>query len=291
MATDSQASAFKPHIILIAIVIVVLLAIVFWPSSEEPVTTEAPPVEPVIEPAPIPTPEPEPVEEAFEAAPKPVSVELDSEPVIESEPEPEPEIVAEPEPLDISDKAIETALIAIANSDTITDLLMNEGLLQNFVVTITNLADEEMAANHQLLMPPQQKFRTYQQAQREWIDPASYKRYTPYVNAMESLDNERLLTLFERYEEEIQQIYEQIGNPNTPFEEVFIEAIDTLLDTPEIKVPVEVYTDSVMFKYKDERLESLSAPQKQMLRSGPDNMRRIKAKLREMKVLLEKRSS
>ena len=64
---------------------------------------------------------------------------------------------------------------------------------------------------------------------------------------------------------------------------VLIEAIDTLLDTPEVKMPVEVYTDSVMYKYADERLESLSDPQKQLLRTGPDNMRRIKAKLRELK--------
>ena len=48
-------------------------------------------------------------------------------------------------------------------------------------------------------------------------------------------------------------------------------------------MPVEVYTDSVMYKYADERLESLSDPQKQLLRTGPDNMRRIKAKLRELK--------
>jgi hypothetical protein len=38
-----------------------------------------------------------------------------------------------------------------------------------------------------------------------------------------------------------------------------------------------------MYKYKDERLEALSGPQKQLLRTGPENMRRIKAKLREIK--------
>ena len=65
-----------------------------------------------------------------------------------------------------------------------------------------------------------------------------------------------------------------------------ITAIDTLLDTPEVKMPVEVYTDSVMYKYADERLESLSSPQKQLLRTGPDNMRRIKAKLRELREAL-----
>ena len=45
------------------------------------------------------------------------------------------------------------------------------------------------------------------------------------------------------------------------------------------------------YKYADDRLESLNEPQKQLLRTGPDNMRRIKAKLRELKVLVEERGS
>ena len=51
-------------------------------------------------------------------------------------------------------------------------------------------------------------------------------------------------------------------------------------------MPVEVYTDSVMFKFKDQRLEALAAPQKQLLRTGPENMRRIKAKLRELRTAI-----
>ena len=54
-----------------------------------------------------------------------------------------------------------------------------------------------------------------------------------------------------------------------------------------IPTPVEVYRDSVMYKYKDERIEELSLPQKQLLRLGPDNMRRVKAKLRDLKASLE----
>ena len=68
---------------------------------------------------------------------------------------------------------------------------------------------------------------------------------------------------------------------------MLLSAIDELLDTPEVPVPIEVYSDSVMYKYTDERLENLDGPQKQLLRTGPDNMRRIKAKLREIKALIE----
>ena len=144
-----------------------------------------------------------------------------------------------------------------------------------------------MAPNHQLLTPPEQNFRVYSQADKQWIDAASYKRYTPYVNVLESFDNEALLTVYQSYKDDIQAKYAEIGDPDKDFNSVLLSAIDELLDTPEVPVPVEVYSDSVMYKYTDERLENLDGPQKQLLRTGPDNMRRIKAKLREIKALIE----
>jgi hypothetical protein len=131
----------------------------------------------------------------------------------------------------------------------------------------------------------------YSQAGKQWIDAASYKRYTPYVNMLESFDNEGLLNVYAMYKDDIQAKYAEIGDPDKDFNTVLLDAIDQLLDTPEVPVPVEVYTDSVAYKYADERLENLNEPQKQLLRTGPDNMRRIKAKLRELKALVEERGS
>jgi hypothetical protein len=42
-----------------------------------------------------------------------------------------------------------------------------------------------------------------------------------------------------------------------------------------------------MFKFKDEKLESLSAPQKQLIRTGPENTRRIKDVLRNLQDALK----
>lgn len=279
MSENSEQKAWLPYAILGGVIVIVLLVVLLWPSKQP-------------EPAPLPVVEipavaqPEPIEpeqaEIFEAAPSPEPVEID--PAQEIEPMPEPE--HEPEPLDVSDAAIEAALKSIASTPALSQYLITDGLLQRFVVTTTNLADNDMAPNHRLLTPPDKDFRVYTQADREWIDAASYKRYTAYVDALESMDNADLIELYKTYLDEIQGKYAEIGDPDQPFTEVFIDAIDTLLDTPEVKMPVEVYTDSVMYKYADERLENLSAPQKQLLRTGPDNMRRIKAKLRELKVNL-----
>ncbi|RDV24817.1 DUF3014 domain-containing protein [Alteromonas aestuariivivens] len=282
MSDTSEKRTLTPHLVIIGVIAIVILAVLLWPSKEpEPVIATP---EPAIEAEPAVAEEPE----RFEPAPTPEPVEID--PYAEVEPlptTPEPE----PEPVDISDQAIHDSLQNLSESPQMDRLLATDALLERFVVSVTNLANDEMAPGHRLFKAPEQSFRVYSQADKEWIDAASYKRYSPYVDLFESFDNQALMSLFEKYENDMQSNYAEIGDPDKAFSEVVVEAIDQLLDTPEVPFPVEVYTDSVAYKYADPRLEKLSAPQKQLLRTGPDNMRRIKAKLREVKALLQERGS
>ena len=266
MSEESKKS-LVPHFTIGAIVLAIVLAVVFWPSEPEPepvIVMPEPPViiEPVIEEQPTML-IPEPVEE-----------------------QPEPEIIPEPEPLDISDGTIKTKLLTLSDYDTFARLLINDALLERFVIMTNTLAEDGIAANNRILVKPEKPFRTYRQADKEWIDPASFKRYAPYVEVLESLETASLLQLYQEYKPAIEKIFAEIGSPSDSFDEKLEEAIDVLLDTPEVPFPVEVFTDSVMFKFADSQLESLTAPQKQLLRTGPENMRRIKAKLREIKETL-----
>ena len=281
----TEKKSLGPHFIIVGILLIVILAIVFWPSEDEPEPAVTPETE-VTEPEITEPQEPE----VFEPAQPAPTVELEEKDEVEPLPE---SVESAPEPLDTSDPAVKASLIESSSADeaTVNRMLVNEGLIQRFVVSVTNLANDEMAPNHQLLTPPEQNFRVYSQAGKQWIDAASYKRYTPYVDMLESFDNAALLNIYGIYKGDIQAKFSEIGNPDEDFNQVLLEAIDQLLDTPEVPVPVEVYTDSVAYKYADERLENLNEPQKQLLRTGPDNMRRIKAKLRELKVLVEERGS
>ena len=190
MSESSENRSLVPHFLIAGAVLIVILAVIFWPS-EEPAPVA--PVPEVVEPE---VTEPE-APEAFETRPAPPTVELEEPDVVE----PMPELDEAPEPLDTSDPAIKNSLNDIAQNsdDSVNRLLVKEGLLQRFVVSVTNLANNEMAPNHQLLTPPEQSFRVYSQAGKQWIDAASYKRYTPYVNLLESFDNEALLNVFNMY--------------------------------------------------------------------------------------------
>jgi hypothetical protein len=273
MSEESKKS-LAPYLTVGAIVVVVILAVILWPGEPKPkpvtMIPDTPVVDPLIQKQPV-VPVPELEEEQAKFL---------------TEVEAEPEFIPPPEPLDTSDGTVKTKLLGLTDYDAFARLLIDEALLERFVIMTNTLAEEQIADNNRVLIQPEKPFRTYRQADKEWIDPASYKRYAPYVEVFESLETESLLQLYQEYKPAIQNIFVQIGNPSDSFDEKLKQAIDILLDTPEVPVPVEVFTDSVMYKFADSRLESLTAPQKQLLRTGPENMRRIKAKLREIKETL-----
>jgi hypothetical protein len=59
-------------------------------------------------------------------------------------------------------------------------------------------------------------------------------------------------------------------------------AISDLLMTPEIDAP-QIVRGRVLYEFADPDLETRSAGQKIMLRMGPDNARRVKARLWEIR--------
>lgn len=270
MDTENGKS-LVPHFVIGAIVLVVVLVVVFWPSEPEPsaVIDASPDIVKQQDTSP-------PIDEMPEIAVVEEPVALDVEPVF----------VPEPLPLDTSDGTVKTKLLQLSDYDSLARLIVDDALLKRFVVMTYGLADETLAANNRVLVQPDKPFRTFQQADKQWIDPASYKRYTPYVDALASIDTASLLQLYTEYKPAIDSIFAEISSPSDNFNDKLAEAIDILLNTPEVPMPVEVYNDSVMYKFKDPQLEALSSPQKQLLRTGPENMRRIKAKLREIKEAL-----
>jgi hypothetical protein len=80
-----------------------------------------------------------------------------------------------------------------------------------------------------------------------------------------------------------QQAYEELGYPGAYFNDRLVHAIDHLLATPEIAGDLALKQPRVLYEFADPQLEMLSAGQKAMLRIGPDNARRVKAKLRALR--------
>ena len=292
----SQIAQMKPYLIAAGVLFLILLVAFFWPQPDcgecltsDPITVVPVPnvtAEPTMEDLSTEPPavdlvfEPEP--EVFEGTPSVQGMEIEAGQDISPLPE-----IAEAEPLDESDGAVKSAFVALAKSPLVAKYLVDESLLQKFVINMNSVANKEMSPNHSLLNAPQTAFRVYQQADRQWIDASSFKRYDSYVAALESLSANDLVELMNTYRPTLEDKFAEISPPNASFDRTLVRAIDELLATPEVQLPIEVYSDSVMYKFRDEGLETLSGPQKQLLRTGPDNTRKIKDALRKLKTALQ----
>lgn len=130
--------------------------------------------------------------------------------------------------------------------------------------------------------------------QYEIISTDNPARYAPFVKFVESVDAGRATALYVQLYPLFQQAYEELGYPGRYFNDRLIEVIDHLLATPAVAEPIRVKLVDVKgsvkslqpwtrYEYADPALEKLSAGQKILLRVGPDNQQRLKAKLQELK--------
>ncbi|WP_218141351.1 DUF3014 domain-containing protein [Rheinheimera pacifica] len=266
-----------------AIVIVVLIAL--WlllakDDEQEPAINLLPPA--ITEPV-TPQPETEPEQDTLEPDTTEPSPEQVTEPGVT-------EAVAEPEValpvLDESDAEVKQRLLALNWRSGLAGLFVTEEMLRNFVVQTDNIAQGQLATGHRLLRPLEQKFALGEGDPMQ-LNESSFARYQPYIQLIESVPAEQMLALFNRYEPLLQQAYAELGYPDELFKHKLIAAIDVLLETPEVSYPLTLERPSVVYVFADPAIEQLPAPQKQMLRLGPDNQQRFKAVLQRYKQLLQ----
>ncbi len=187
--------------------------------------------------------------------------------------------------LDASDAAVLAALGALAG-DGLAALLNPEHVIQRIVATIDSLPRQKLAADALPVRGASGTFAARSDAQRNEIDTKNYARYDTYARVAQAMDAKKVVAWYVHYYPLFQQAYRELGYPDGYFNDRLVLAIDDLLATPDLPQPPALRQPSVMYEYADPALESRSAGQKLLLRSGPENEAAVKAKLREIRAVL-----
>lgn len=288
--TDPQPQEHQPNktgmvSIVVAVLLILVLIVVVWSwwggdddsesAQRQPAPVEVRDAEPEQR-----QPEPEPIVDDFEEPQPEVVV-----PVIETpEAEPEPQVEL-PELEDSTPVLVDAA----ESRDLNTRPLRSEHLVRDLVIFVHNLSDGDLIRESATVRGPDARFATQTVDDQLYIDERSYARYNEMVDWFASLDSERLVSVYSDYEPLFHQAFGEIARPDEQFTEQLIDAIDVLLATPEPEGLLALSDDQVMYTFADPELEQLPAAQKQMLRLGLENQRRVKRKLREVRALLEAR--
>jgi hypothetical protein len=156
-------------------------------------------------------------------------------------------------------------------------------MVRRFVATVDNLSRPTVALKVRSLRPVPGVFEVARDGDAVTVAAGNAARYAPYVLALERIDAKQLAGVYLRFYPLFQQAYEELGYPQAYFNDRLVASIDHLLAAPEPSVPPRLTQPKVLYEFEDPRLEALSAGQKAMLRLGPDNAQRVKAKLRALR--------
>ena len=192
---------------------------------------------------------------------------------------------------------LETALAELFGRKTVLSMFQLQDFARRFVATVDNLGRTHAPASLWPINPASGRLVVGRQDGAEIISADNGLRYTPYLLLIETVDLRKVVALYSRIYPQLQQAYQDLGYPNRYFNDRLVEVIDQLLATPEpsgavkvhlpeIKGPLQPERPWVLYEFDDPALQALSSGQKTMLRMGPVNQRRLKAKLAEIRRLV-----
>ena len=194
---------------------------------------------------------------------------------------------------------VEDALIDLLGRKAVLSALRIEDFPRRFAATVDNLGRSSATSRLWPVNPTPGRFTVETRADAMFVSADNGQRYTAFVLLVESIDMRRAVATYVRLYPLIQTAYEDIGFPGRYFNDRLVEVIDVLLATPEIESPLKVVLPLingpvrperpwVLYEFDAPELKALTAGQKILLRMGPVNERRLKARLTEIRSLVTK---
>jgi hypothetical protein len=188
--------------------------------------------------------------------------------------------------LNLSDQPVARALGEMFGESSVARYLIPDRVVRRIVITVDNLPREKLAVQ----MRPVKSLEGGVTVTGDpdaggpvTLNAENYARYKPMIDLVEAANVEQLSSLYFRLYPLFQQAYEELGYPGKYFNDRLVEAIDHLLETPEIAGDIQLVRPKVFYEYADPELERRSAGQKLLIRMGPENAGVVKEKLKALR--------
>lgn len=188
--------------------------------------------------------------------------------------------------LDQSDAEVTSALQQLAGNGKLSALLVRPQIIARVVASIDAMPGRSLGGVMMAARTPKSAFVTQQVNGHTVIGEKNAARYAPYMQIVEQVDPQALVAWYVRAYPLFQQAYRQLGYPHGYFNDRLIAVIDNLLGAPEPAEPPVLQASNGRYVFADPDLESRSAGQRLLLRTGPVDEAKIKAKLRAIRSLL-----
>ena len=208
---------------------------------------------------------------------------------VEPEPEPPTSSVSTPPPLpklDNSDDFIRERLLLISNKPEFAKWVKTDDLLRRTASYADGLSNGVLLSKIFPLSAPEGKFATHSSDGTIWLNAGNYERYDRTINTLISLPMDSMAKMFHFTRPLLENAFSEMGYNPRQMDGIILQAIDVILATPIVAEPIRLTRDSVVYKFADPALESLPPLQKQLLRTGPENTKRIQQQAKALREAL-----
>ncbi|HEY6912655.1 MAG TPA: DUF3014 domain-containing protein [Myxococcales bacterium] len=180
-----------------------------------------------------------------------------------------------------SDATLREALSALTPQALFRRWLQEDHLLDTLVVTTVNIAEDQSPARQLTFLKPHRRFTAARVGGELVISPRSEARYDAFASVIASLDAKRVASAYRTLHPLLESAYHALGYPDRPLDELVTRALQRIEDAP-VRDQVALRQSGSVYRFADERLESLGGVEKQLLRMGPRNTRLLQAEAREI---------
>ena len=190
-------------------------------------------------------------------------------------------------PLGQMDTFLRALLGALSTHPDLARWLATDDLIRQMANGIDRISRGQSPAAELAVLRPSSDFVVQGRRGALTIDPVSYQRYDRLAALVESLEARGVAEAYRTIQPRLDEAYRALGRTQGGVDPAVDAAISLLLATPAPGDAIAVVPGKgATFAYRDPALENLAPIQKQLLRMGPDNVRRIQARLRAIRAEL-----
>lgn len=190
-------------------------------------------------------------------------------------------IKAELPELKNSDESFRTAIGSV--SKNLLEWFKAKGMIKKFIIIVNDFSQGQMLYKHRAFLTPPGKIIVNKDTKGLYLAKKSYSRYDPFANAVAAIDLQKGFDLYHVFRPLFNKVYNKFSYPEEyRLEDIFLKAAANVIEAPIITDRISLVKRTISYKFADNKLESLNDVDKLMIRMGPENTKKIQAKLRQL---------
>lgn len=190
--------------------------------------------------------------------------------------------------LDSLDPAFRDLMRGLTSSPLVERWLSGTNLTRQVAALVQGAASGTMPMRLLAPLRPSGTFQVVSRQGRTAIAPESYARFDALAGVLTSVDADAFAEAYHTLLPRLEDARAELGIAEGSFDDSFKRVLGRLIELRVPDGPLMVAPRGGVYAFADPALEDLPAVEKLLLRSGPDNARRMQQHLREIRDALDR---